>query len=136
MGKLLKVKEGATTLRISVDEEGEITKESRIINPNETETGYDPTDSSLQGVAFKSVEKIARLANTEVPNSYNMKGYKTLDVRLKQKDIGNMNGETRVLDIVSRNSHENTNLMYIKLESYVINSILVNIVDSVTCISM
>ena len=41
-------------------------------------------------------------------------------------------GGTKVLDIVSGDSHENSTLKYIKLETNVITSILVNIVDSIT----
>ena len=46
--------------------------------------------------------------------------------------LGSIEGGTKVLDIVNGDSHENTNLKYIKMESNVINSILVNVVDSIT----
>ena len=46
--------------------------------------------------------------------------------------LGSIEGVTKVLDIVNGDSHENTDLKYIKLESNVINSIFVDIVDSIT----
>ena len=47
-------------------------------------------------------------------------------------DNPGIEGGTKVLYIVNGDSHENTNRKYIKLESNVINSIFVNVVNSIT----
>ena len=128
-GRLLPVKDGEKSLCIFDETDSEIKIKSLLQNPYITETGFDPTDTSLLGVIFKSTEKIMRTTRDEKRST------KVLDIEcsfIETTRLGSIEGGTKVLDIVNGDSHENTNLKYIKLESNVINSIFVNVVNSIT----
>ena len=78
---------------------------------------------------FTSTEKIIRTTKDDKRNT------RVLDIEcsfIETTRIGSIEGGTKVLDIVNGDSSENTNLKYIKLESNVSKSILVNIADSIT----
>ena len=131
-GRLLQVKEGETAKCIYDEKDGEIKIKSPLNNPYISEEGFDTTRESLLRVIFKSTEKIMRRGNVGGDSNINKK---VLDIDcsfIERTRLSNINGGTRALDVVNAYSHENANLKYIKLESTVINSILVNIQDSVT----
>ena len=133
-GRLVEVKEGETPACIYDEKDGEIKILSSTTTPYvpTRESGFNPTYTDLEGCIFKSTEKIMRNAGRDSNN--NSSGI-VLDIDcsfIETTRFGNINGGTRVLDVVNADSHENTNLKYLKLETNVINSILINILDSTT----
>ena len=93
------------------------------------ENPYVRTDvSDMNGLVFKSRRKISR-------KSKGLTERKFLDVvcsLIETTRLGKKEGGTRVMDVVNVNKHENINLKYFTLEATEIDSMSMEIVDSVT----
>ena len=108
--------------------------EKPLRNPYIEEENMNPLISNpMMGVVFKSKEKVKRPAKTTTMT--HKETPKLIDIEcslVKTTRLRKMEGGTRVMDIVREREHENINPKYIKLESRIINSVVLNCVDSET----
>ena len=134
--KLMKLKSGHSPFIVYDTRDECVRNEKPLRNPYiEEEENMNPLMSNpMMGVVFTSKEKIKRPAKATTTIMHK-ETPKVIDIEcslVQTTRLGKMEGGTRVMDIVREREHENINPKYIKLESRIINSVVLNFVDSET----